>query len=128
MLHYDSRTRKRFWFYLGKYEPLPEEYNAIIHKKQGLYTNDTQSKKNNCAHPYFNIKKGDVSVKNALSDQLNLSIFSISSTILHEKPHSLSYHASTFTRVPATTIVERPYTMDECGSPKKSLETRGSSV
>ena len=32
--------------YLGKYQSLPEQYKAIIHKKEELYTNYTQTNKN----------------------------------------------------------------------------------
>ena len=42
--HYAPETKKRNWCYIGKYESLPEQYKAVIHKKQVLYTNYTNSK------------------------------------------------------------------------------------
>jgi uncharacterized protein (DUF488 family) len=41
--HYNSETKKRSWCYIGKYESLPEQYKTVIHKKQRLYTNYTQT-------------------------------------------------------------------------------------
>jgi hypothetical protein len=41
--HYDPTTKKRHWCYLGKYESLPDQYKLVIHKKQRLSTNDTQT-------------------------------------------------------------------------------------
>jgi hypothetical protein len=41
--HYDPETKKRSWCYIGKYESLPKQYKMVIHKKQRLYTNYTQT-------------------------------------------------------------------------------------
>lgn len=35
--HYNPKTKKRSWCYIGKYESLPEQYKMVIHK---LYTNE----------------------------------------------------------------------------------------
>src|SRR3990172_6587103 len=56
------------------------------------------------------------------------AMYLIRSRSRQEYPHSLSYQAKTFTRVPSITEVEAPSTMAECGSWMKSTETRGSSV
>src|SRR5205823_5425366 len=45
-----------------------------------------------------------------------------------EYPNSLSYQASTFTRLPSTMAVDGKSTIDECGLPLKSLDTSSSSV
>src|SRR5580704_15125893 len=45
-----------------------------------------------------------------------------------EYPHSLSYHASTFTQRSPTTLVYPESTMEEFGLPLKSAETSSSSV
>ena len=37
------QKQERSWCYLGKYESLPKDYKAVIHKQRGLYTNDTQT-------------------------------------------------------------------------------------
>src|SRR5437667_9945044 len=48
------------------------------------------------------------------------------SLTLHEYPHSLSYHAVTFTHVPSITLVKPASTIEECGLPRKSTETSSS--
>src|SRR5690606_7917499 len=50
------------------------------------------------------------------------------STTLQEYPHSLSYHANTFTLRSPITIVDRPSIMEECGFVLKSMDTSGSVV
>ena len=42
--------------------------------------------------------------------------------------HSLSYHATTFAMLPSMTSVSIALKVDECASPTRSLETKGSSV
>jgi hypothetical protein len=44
--HYDPETKKRSWCYIGKYESLPKQYKMVIHKKQSLHTNYTQTSRN----------------------------------------------------------------------------------
>src|ERR1039457_7186382 len=43
-----------------------------------------------------------------------------------EYPHSLSYHAKTFTQFPATTLVYSASKIAECGLPQKSIDTNSS--
>ena len=50
------------------------------------------------------------------------------SMILMEYPHSLSYQAITFTRLPSITMVRRLSTVELTSVVRKSLETSGSSV
>ena len=50
------------------------------------------------------------------------------SAMRFEKPHSLSYQAITRTSVPFITLVWSMWTVDECGSWLKSIETLGSLV
>ncbi len=45
-----------------------------------------------------------------------------------EKPHSLSYQEKTLARLPSTTLVSGASTIDECGLPRKSIETSSSST
>ena len=45
-----------------------------------------------------------------------------------EKPHSLSYQATTRTKLPSMTLVWSTAKVDECGSWLRSVETSGSSV
>ena len=61
------------------------------------------------------------------SSQPTLANASAVSSMRFEKPHSLSYQAQTFTRLPAT-LVRLASNTDEAGSWLKSMETRGSSV
>src|SRR5262249_55872673 len=56
------------------------------------------------------------------------AMYRIRSRTRQEYPHSLSYHARTLTMLPSTTAVDGRSTMDECGSPLKSMETSSSSV
>jgi len=59
--HYDVETKKRSWCYIGKHESLPEQYKTVIHKKQSLYTNYTQTSRIS-EKPYlssFNENKGE---------------------------------------------------------------------
>ena len=44
--HYDPETKKRTWCYIGAEKSLPEQYKAVIHKDQSLYTNYTQTTRN----------------------------------------------------------------------------------
>src|SRR3990170_2239445 len=55
-------------------------------------------------------------------------MYRIRSLILVEYPHSLSYHAITLTILLSRTLVMLPSTIEECGFPLKSMDTRGSSV
>ena len=45
-----------------------------------------------------------------------------------EKPHSLSYHDITRTKVPSITLVWSMWKIEECGSWLKSIDTLGASV
>src|SRR3989338_3913697 len=45
------------------------------------------------------------------------------STILHEKPHSLSYQDTTLAKFPSSTMVDAASTIEERGFPVKSTET-----
>src|ERR1700733_13117647 len=60
--------------------------------------------------------------------QPSLPIATAVSAMRLEKPHSLSYHDSTRTRVPSITLVWSMWKIEECGSWLKSLETLGASV
>src|SRR5580692_6018893 len=61
-------------------------------------------------------------------DQPSLPIATAVSIMRLEKPHSLSYHDMTRTRVPSTTLVWSMWKTEECGSWLKSEETLGASV
>ena len=50
------------------------------------------------------------------------------SSMRFEKPHSLSYHDTAFTRLPSVTSVWVASNTEECGSWLKSTETSGSSL
>src|ERR1700733_10720090 len=62
----------------------------------------------------------------------NLYIFDASSLIKsrqrQEYAHSLSYHANTFAQFVPTTRVYSESTIEECGFPRKSMETSSSVV
>ena len=47
------------------------------------------------------------------------------SAMRFEKPHSLSYHDITRTKVPSNTLVWSMWKTEECGSWLKSMETLG---
>jgi len=51
--HYDPTTKKRRWCYLGKYESLPELYKMVIHNKQQLSTNATQTQEKAKSRVFF---------------------------------------------------------------------------
>ena len=60
--------------------------------------------------------------------QISFAMATAVSAMRFEKPHSLSYHASTRTRVPSSTLVWSMWKVDEAGSWLKSIETFGSCV
>ncbi len=71
------------------------------------------------------------SVRKAVIDKLRQISFAMAtavSAIRFEKPHSLSYHDSTRTRVPSSTLVWSMWKVDDAGSWLKSIETFGSCV
>ena len=62
------------------------------------------------------------------SRQISFAMATAVSAMRFEKPHSLSYQASTRTRVPSITLVWSMWKVDEAGSWLKSIETFGSCV
>ena len=52
----------------------------------------------------------------------------MTSSIRLEKPHSLSYHERTLTKLPGSTLVSEASSEDDAGLWLKSIETRGSSL
>src|SRR5262249_36489495 len=69
-----------------------------------------------------------VRIRNAQNLHDTFDQATVVSIILLEKPHSLSYQAQTFTRVPSMTFVRVESNMDECESWLKSIETSGPSL
>src|SRR5690606_41455156 len=58
----------------------------------------------------------------------SLSLHSFPTRRSSDLPHSLSYQATTLAKLPSITLVREASTMDERGSPIKSLDTSGSSA
>jgi hypothetical protein len=50
--HYDSKTKKRKWCYLGKYDALPESYKLVIHNQSRVSTTDTQTRNKPILHVF----------------------------------------------------------------------------
>src|SRR5215207_1589483 len=63
-----------------------------------------------------------------IDGQISFAIATAVSAMRFEKPHSLSYHAITRTKVPSMTLVWSMWNVAECGSWLKSIETFGSLV
>src|SRR5205807_4678163 len=71
--------------------------------------------------------RGVTSLERAASQRF-LTRRSTKSRQLQEKPHSLSYHATTLTQFVPTTCVYATSTIAEFGFPRKSIETSSSSL